>query len=79
MCCLLSFCRLTLKMSEPQLVVELSQTEAIPSTNNKLPECKAAESAPESTEEDVGHDCEYHDYLSSEVTKSTGSDSDQDL
>ena len=62
-------------MSEPQLVVELSQTEAIPSTSNKSLEDKAAESAPESAEEDV----EYHDYPSSEVTESTESDSDQDL
>ena len=66
-------------MSEPQLVVELSQTDAIPSTSNKSLENKAAESDPESAEEDVEHDCEYHDYPSSEVTESTDSDSDQDL
>ena len=66
-------------MSEPQLVVELSQMEAITSTSNKSLENKAAESDPESTEEDVEHDCEYHGYPSSEVTESTDSDSDQDL
>ena len=52
--------------------------EATPSTSNKSLEGKAAESAPESAE-DVEHDCEYHDYPSSEVTESTESDSDQDL
>ena len=66
-------------MSEPQLVVELSQSDAISSTSNKSLENKAAESDPESAEEDVEHDCEYHDYPSSEVTESTDSDSDQDL
>ena len=44
-----------------------------------MPEGKAAESDPDSAEEDVEHVCEYHDYPSSEVTESTVSDSDQDL
>ena len=51
----------SLKMSEPQLVVEQSQTEAIPITCSKVPEGKVAESAPVSAKEDMEHECEYHD------------------
>ena len=68
------FCRLSLNMSEPQFVVELCQTEAIPGTSSNT-KGKAAESAIDSAEEDVDHECEYNDYPSSE---STGSGSIQD-
>ena len=57
-------------MSEPQLVIELSQAEAVPSNSSN-----AAKSAPYSPEEDKGH--KYHNYMSRKVTKSTERDRGQ--
>ena len=65
----LEFCRLSLKMFEPRLVVELllSQTEAISSTSSNTPEGKAAKSVPYSAKEDVAHECKTNNNISPQV------------
>ena len=62
-------------MPEPQLVTEMSQTEAISSTSSNTPEGKAAESVSYRAKE--GHDCKNKNYPSSKVTESIESDRGQ--
>ena len=75
----LEFCRLSLKISEPKLGVELSlsQTEAISSTSSNTREGRAAKSVTYSSKEDVAYECKTNNNTSSEVTESSESDRGQ--